>query len=72
MSHVLVRWLNTGKARMWDVVAVRDIVDTRVGATILQNSKDSSVLNTNVHVRWEGEKHPAMIVAVGKFAPITL
>lgn len=68
MSHVLVKWLNTGRARIFDVVSVRDIVDTKVGAAILQNPKDAGVVGADVSIRWNGEKHPAKIVAVGEFA----
>lgn len=54
---------------MYDVVSLRDLVDTKIGALILQNSRDSNIFNKEVQVRWEGEKHPARIVAIGKFAP---
>lgn len=65
MSHVVVKWLNMGRARIFDVVAVRDIADAKVGAAILQNPKDANVVGAEVAVRWHGEKHPARIVAVG-------
>lgn len=68
MSHVLIRWLNTGRARLFDVVSVRDIVDTKIGALIIQNSKDPSVFATDIQVRWKGEKHPARIEAIGSAA----
>lgn len=50
---------------MYDVVSLRDLVDTKIGALILQNSRDSNIFNKEVQVRWEGEKHPARIVAIG-------
>ncbi|XP_077558144.1 uncharacterized protein LOC144173708 [Haemaphysalis longicornis] len=65
MSHVLVKWLKTGRARIFDVVSVRDVVDTKVGAAILQNPKDAGVVGAEVLIRWSGEKHPAQIIAVG-------
>lgn len=68
MSHVLIRWLNTGRTRLFDVVSIRDIVDTKIGALIIHNSKDPSVFATDVLIRWKGEKHPARIEAVGKLA----
>ncbi|KAH9377905.1 hypothetical protein HPB48_006924 [Haemaphysalis longicornis] len=64
MSHVLVKWLKTGRARIFDVVSVRDVVDTKVGAAILQNPKDAGVVGAEVSIRWSGEKHPAQIIAV--------
>ncbi|XP_042142593.1 uncharacterized protein LOC120843772 [Ixodes scapularis] len=68
MSHVLIRWLNTGRTRLFDVVSIRDIVDTKIGALIIHNSKDPSVFATDVLIRWKGEKHPARIEAVGSAA----
>lgn len=47
MTHVLIRWLNTGRTRLFDVASVRDIVDTKIGALIIQNSKDPSVFVHN-------------------------
>lgn len=47
---------------------MRDIVDTKVEATILQNPKDAAVVGADVNMRWNGEKQPAKIVTVGNFA----
>ncbi|XP_077518227.1 uncharacterized protein LOC144128585 [Amblyomma americanum] len=65
MTYVLVQWVKTGSAAVFDVISVRDIVETKFTSAILRNAKDTSVWNTHVHVRWRGEKHPAKIIAVG-------
>lgn len=63
--------MNTGQARIFDVVSVRDIVDTKVGAAILQNPKNTGVMGTDVSIRRNGEKHPPKIVAAGEFTFLT-
>lgn len=63
----MVTWPNTGRARIFYLVAVSDTADAKVGAAILQNPTDANVVGTEVAVHWHGEKHAARIVAVGKF-----
>lgn len=46
-------------------------MDTKVGAAILQNPKNTGVMGTDVSIRRNGEKHPPKIMAVGEFTFLT-